>query len=178
MVITQTPEEMVTLIVEINYRLLGRVRLEEVMLMVGTVATESAFRHRRQIGGGPALGLFQIEPDTAAGIYMSYLRYNPDRYQRMMRICFGLGSAPFFVPEIGDMEELLRLYDDYSACLARLNYLRWPEAIPKSLAGQAAYYKKYHNTVAGKGSVEKYLRDWEAHDCERLVQEVMARWRA
>ena len=35
-----------------------------VELPLGTARVESGLRHRRQIGGGPALGLSQMEPNT------------------------------------------------------------------------------------------------------------------
>lgn len=40
---------------------------------------------------------------------------------------------------------------------ARLHYKLKPEAIPQTLFGRAAYWKKYYNTVAGKGSAEEYI---------------------
>ncbi len=40
---------------------------------------------------------------------------------------------------------------------ARLHYKLKPEAIPQTLLGRAAYWKKYYNTVAGEGSVEEYI---------------------
>lgn len=49
-------------------------------------------------------------------------------------------------------------------CLfARLHYLWRPGRIPDTLQGQAAYWKRHYNTVAGAGTVAKYLRDWKQH---------------
>lgn len=41
--------------------------------------------------------------------------------------------------------------------IARLHYKLVPEPIPQTLAGRAVYWKKYYNTVAGKGSPEEYI---------------------
>jgi hypothetical protein len=60
---------------------------------------------------------------------------------------------------------LLRIVHDWDrlACLmARLHYVRFAEAVPRDLQGQAAYWKKYYNTVAGKGTPKKYMNDWAA----------------
>jgi len=40
----------------------------------------------------------------------------------------------------------------------RLKYKKIPEVIPNSMQGRAEYWKKYYNTVAGKGTVEHYLK--------------------
>lgn len=40
---------------------------------------------------------------------------------------------------------------------ARLHYKLKPEAIPLNFLGRAAYWKKYYNTSAGKGTPEHYM---------------------
>ena len=37
------------------------------------------FRYDRQVGGGPALSYYQIEPDTLFDLYKNYLGYRPER---------------------------------------------------------------------------------------------------
>ena len=44
-----------------------------------------------------------------------------------------------------------------AAICCRLKYLRVPAAIPNNLLERAAYWKKYYNTEAGKGTVDHYL---------------------
>lgn len=39
----------------------------------------------------------------------------------------------------------------------RLFYRLIPEAILETIEGRAKYWKKYYNTVLGKGTVEHYL---------------------
>lgn len=41
--------------------------------------------------------------------------------------------------------------------IARLHYKLKPESIPLSLAGRAAYWKKFYNTSAGKGTADEYI---------------------
>ena len=44
------------------------------------------------------------------------------------------------------------------ACaFCRLHYRRKPRAIPGTLPGRAAYWKRYYNSVNGKGSVGHYV---------------------
>lgn len=40
---------------------------------------------------------------------------------------------------------------------ARLHYKLKPEAIPLTLVGRAGYWKKYYNTVLGKGTPEEFI---------------------
>ena len=49
----------------------------------------------------------------------------------------------------------------YSGLAARLFLVKIPAPIPSAsdLPGQAAYWKRYYNTVAGKGTVWKFRRD-------------------
>ncbi len=46
-----------------------------------------------------------------------------------------------------------------SALAARLFLLTIPEKIPDTLKGQAAYWKKHYNTVKGKGTARKFIKD-------------------
>jgi len=170
MITGQNPQEIIGIVYKVNMKLLGHARREEIELMAGTIATESHFYQRVQLNRGPARGVFQIEPDTAKDIYENYLRYKPELYKKFMDIVFYMGSAPFFIPQKDEIDKLLMLCDDYSAGIARMVYLRQRPPIPKTLEDQAAYYKLWFNTPAGKGSVEKYLRDWESCKCEELVR--------
>ncbi|XP_072045520.1 uncharacterized protein [Amphiura filiformis] len=45
----------------------------------------------------------------------------------------------------------------YSAIAARLLLSNKPEAIPSTVAGQAAYWKKHYNTAAGAGTEQKFI---------------------
>lgn len=47
----------------------------------------------------------------------------------------------------------------YSGLAARLFLARIPAPIPADLTAQAQYWKKYYNTSAGKGTVQKFIND-------------------
>ena len=52
--------------------------------------------------------------------------------------------------------------------MARIHYRRVPSPLPKlSLVGLAYYWKKYYNTVKGKGSVNEFR-----HNFSRFVGDV------
>lgn len=64
----------------------------------------------------------------------------------------------------------MRLDDnDKIGCLfARLHYIRVPEPIPDTIPDQARYWKRYYNTVAGKGTVDEYVDNW-ARLCQPTI---------
>ena len=117
-------------------------------LLVGTAIHESGgFKAIRQMNGGPALSYFQMEPATLYDLYENFLKYRPELRDRIDQ--FQL--KPF------SMVENLTLNPAYATAAARLQYYRVREAIPDDLNGQAAYWKKYWNTDAGKGTTEQYI---------------------
>lgn len=50
--------------------------------------------------------------------------------------------------------------DKIGALFARMHYFRVPAHIPYDITGQAEYWKRYYNTVAGAGTVEQYMHSW------------------
>lgn len=123
-------------------------------LLLGTAATESHLGYWLRQEGGPALGIYQMEPATEWDIWNNYLAFRPELRRAVQRI------------STGRKEELVTNHA-YATVMARLQYRRAPKPLPEAgdLEGQAKYYKQYYNTPLGKGSVEKYLADWK-----RLVE--------
>lgn len=134
---------------------LGAIGLESenaVRLLLGTCAQESAMgRYRRQLGGGPARGIFQMEPATQRDIYENYLRYHPALKAKIKWVCVA--------KDLTDPKELER-NDRLAICLARVHYLRVPEPIPSDLRGWARYWKQYYNTPRGKGTEEEFIANY------------------
>ena len=117
--------------------------------MLGTAITESGLRALKQAGGGPALGVYQIEPATHADVWRNYLAYRPARAARVLTLAGGaLGRPGQLVWNMG-----------YATAIARLVYYRRPEPLPAAdnLAALAAYWKAHFNTVDGKGSALKFV---------------------
>lgn len=121
-------------------------------LVLGTACQESECgRWLHQLGGGPALGIFQMEPATWDDIATNFLVYRKELDAKVEKWACVQGPL--------DAEEMIgNLY--YATAMCRVHYLRVPEPIPDYLGGQAAYWKKYYNTELGRGTVQEYLNSW------------------
>jgi hypothetical protein len=141
---------------DLNERVLSHIGLysvEAVELLLGTCAVESRFGHYFKQKKGPALGFFQIEPATLIDIWEHYLYYKDELSYRIKQVC-GVGESDMFSCETNIA---------YQICMARVYYLRQKGVIPVELKGQAEYWKKYYNTYLGKGTVEKYIDNYNRY---------------
>ena len=124
---------------------------EAAELLMGTAAQESRLgTYVTQLGGGPALGIFQMEPETYHDIWDNYLKYNIVLRSRVRE---WVTRTP------ADLT-----YDMRQSCImARLHYRRVPEALPAvdDLDGQARYWKRYYNTTLGRGTTCEYKRSYK-----------------
>lgn len=122
-------------------------------LLVGTALQESRLTYLHQLGGGPARGVFQMEPATHNDIWQHYLSYKPDMVEKIR----GLTLAAFPGPQ--EMEG--NMY--YAAAMCRVHYRRVPKALPAAgdLEAQADYWKEYYNTHLGAGTVEEYIENYQ-----------------
>ena len=124
-----------------------------VELLMLTAATESKLgRYVRQVGG-PALGIFQMEPNTENDIYINYLKYNED-------------LEDFVDAYTSDaLPDELVWNVAYSILMARIHYLRVKEKLPAAtdIRGLASYWKKYYNTHMGKGTVKKAVASYNRY---------------
>ena len=98
-------------------------------LVLGTAIAERRLSFLKQLGSGPALGLWQIEPDTHRDVYDNFLEYREGLYDQVLSL-----SAPGQT-----FEENLTSNMQYGAAICRLCYYRAPEARPDEgdLQGQA-----------------------------------------
>jgi hypothetical protein len=130
---------------------------DAVELLMLTAATESNLgKYIRQKGGGPALGIFQMEKSTEQDIWFNYLRHRPEIRLAVLRL-FPLGG----VVDLEDLEFNL----GYQIAMARVHYLRVPKKLPDSNEPEymAIYWKKYYNTYLGKGTVEKATEKYKRY---------------
>ncbi len=127
-------------------------------LLVGIALAESRLVWLEQLGGGPARGLFQIEPGTERDVWGSYLLYRPGLAAIVLHAL--AGDKPdlqkydkAFIEGWRPAEDQLTVNLAYSAMIARLIYLRRPEPIPTAgyINGLAAYWKLHFNTRLGAG---------------------------
>lgn len=123
-----------------------------VELVLGTIAQESAGgEYIRQVGGGSALGICQMEPATFRDIVEHYLRYHPDLAKKVMSVT--------------GVNALRSEYSEYnhalSIAMCRVHYLRVKETIPTDLSGWAGYWKEHYNTRSGKGTPEEFICNYK-----------------
>ena len=137
-------------------------------LLIGTAVQESdRFRARRQYGFDyislrGAWGLWQMEIGAATDA-IKYLNKNPRMRDRAIRfITQGVAADIRIFSEMQAMTlmHMISLNDRLACALARVNYWQKKGRIPATPEGHAKYWKKYHNTSAGKGTTEEYLDKW------------------
>ena len=120
-------------------------------LLLGTALQESNLYYLKQLGMGPAMGLFQMEPATHDDIWTHYLIYKPKLAGKVHTI-----SAQQTPEELAG-----NLW--YAAAMCRIHYLRVKAPLPEAgdIDAQAAYWKKHYNTTLGAGTEDEYLASWE-----------------
>lgn len=123
-------------------------------LVLGTGIQESGLAARRQSGGGPALGLFQMEPATFLDVSHRGLNWRSpiqDKVERLLLPWETFGA------------EALALNDYFACAFCRFKYFLAVAALPTAddLAGLAAYYKRVYNTPLGAATEAQYLMNWQ-----------------
>lgn len=118
-------------------------------LLLGTALVESNLEWLKQMGGGPALGIYQMEPATHDDIWRNYIGHNVKLRNAALQ------WAPEGTVDHDDM--VGNLY--YATAMARLQYRRRPEPLPAAgdFLGMAAYWKQHYNTYRGKGDPAEFL---------------------
>jgi len=125
-------------------------------LLMGTAAQESHLgTYLLQLDGGPAKGIFQMEPATHDDIWQHYLRYKRILTHSVREIA---GVEKGVVPPADLMVTNLA----YAAAMARIHYLRVPEALPlaDNPVDLGEYWKSHYNTYLGKGTVAEFVENY------------------
>jgi hypothetical protein len=125
-------------------------------LVLGTAAQESdGFRYIKQLGGGPALGLWQIEPATSRDIWDHWLAHRPGLAELV---------AGYIAPGHGREDQLVWNLA-LGAAMCRVFYRRFSAPLPAAddVEGQAAYWKRLYNTHLGKGRPEEYVEHYQRY---------------
>ncbi|MBF0192281.1 MAG: hypothetical protein HQL99_14240 [Magnetococcales bacterium] len=124
-------------------------------LMLGTAAQESGLgTYLHQVGGGPAKGVFQMEPNTYNDIWDNFLKYHPEITQRLAR------RYPIRPPPEAMITDLF-----LAAVMCRLHYRRVKVALPApdDIPGLAAYWNNNYNCNPNAGTDAEFIRNW--HRC-------------
>lgn len=122
-------------------------------LLLGTALVESNLEAVRQIGGGPALGYFQMEPRTHDD-HWRYLDSRRPDLGRAIRALLPPGGTP-------DAEHMVSCHP-YACAMARVHYLRKRSPLPAAddIEAMARYWKEHYNTPTGKGTPEGFVNAW------------------
>lgn len=122
-------------------------------LLLGTATQESMLIYRQQLGGGPALGLFQMETVTHDDCWDNYLRFRPS-LATLVRQTLGPGEQATAMT--------MKTNDRYAASMCRIRYVRAPAPLPPAndVRALAYYWKQYYNTPQGKGMPTEFIAKW------------------
>lgn len=129
-------------------------------LVTGTGLVESGYKTTVQYGGGPALGWFQMEPETYEDCWSNYLVYRKGLAQKILLLLPGnLSPASSYPhPPSSDL-----IYPAYAAAMCRVKYLRVPAPLPPNNAvSLSLYHKRYYNTMQGKADATKNIPLFQA----------------
>lgn len=139
-------------------------------LLIGTIMQESHGEYIQQLGGGPALGIYQMEPATHDDIWCNYLEYRPQAQESLFSVmsCEAHDSAQIHgVPPADELISNLK----YATLMCRLHYRRVPKPLPKGndIKALAQYWKDHYNTIHGAGAVSEFIKNfpYEVYGLER-----------
>jgi len=117
-------------------------------LLLGTAAKESYLGGLGliQIGGGPALGPWQMEPATLRDIWFHVEGDLLDKVREVTGVS-------------GPDEKHLQYNPIYGAIMTRLHYIRIPEPLPavSDILGQADYWDVHYNRNPHAGFPQEYV---------------------
>lgn len=121
---------------------------EELLML--TAATESMLGTYIKQVGGPAEGIFQMEPRTEEDIWENFLKYKEDLTNKVLTYTT--------TSQKRDLKGNL----PYQIIMARLHYYRVPERLPDPtrIEQLASYWKTHYNTYKGKGNVEEAVEKY------------------
>jgi hypothetical protein len=125
------------------------------VLMLGTGMIETNYEYLKQFNDGPALGVFEIEPDTYEDVYRYLNRYDN---RKLKEVCM----AACLYESWPDKEALI--YNlRWATIIARVKYSMITERLPleTDAAAMAQYYKKYYNTAEGKAQMPEVISIFE-----------------
>lgn len=124
-------------------------------LLLGTAAQESRMTYLKQLGKGPAVGIWQMEPFTHDDLWRTTLLGASNPLAIKVR---QLELPNWWAKDAREMVGNLF----YACAMARVFYRRIQAPLPAAgdVPAMAAYWKRYYNTAHGKGTVEEFCRSW------------------
>lgn len=149
---------------------IGLNSLNAEQLALGTAIQESGLQYKHQLGGGPALGLFQMEPKDHHDIWVNFLAGQPALRSKVLTLV----HPDELVDPGGDSnaqgdyvrDVALVQNDEYAAAPCRIHYRRYEAASPlpqaNDIDGMAHYWKDHYND-GGSGTVDEFVENWDRY---------------
>lgn len=124
-------------------------------LIVGTAIQESHLTYLRQLGGGPALGIMQMESATHNDIWEHYISFRDALEAKI------IGLIAPYSPPVGQLAGNM----PYAVAMARVHYWRDPEPLPHAddVMGLAEIWKRVYNTELGAGTVSEFAHNYQKY---------------
>lgn len=122
----------------------------DVELLMFTCATESRGGYFLKQEGGPALGIYQMEPLTYNDIWVNFINLKQSLLTMMINN-FGCGRTPSEDRLVYDLE--------FATVMCRIHYMRNHEVIPDHQEADLiwSYYKRYYNTALGAAKKDESI---------------------
>ena len=122
---------------------------DAVDLVYKTGNAETGYKHLKQMGDGPALGFWQVEPATLIDTIDNYVKYRPKLEKGL--ISLGYDRRDIEIRVMGNIA--------LQVAFCRLKYRRDKYPLPKAndLQGQAECWKRVYNTHLGKGTIKHFM---------------------
>lgn len=115
-----------------------------IALVLGTAMVESDLKYLQQLKGGPAIGVFQMEPATHLSIWQDFLPDFPELSDLVEQtaLTWSLDERP----DPSEMRWNLR----YATVMCRIRYWWAKEKLPDLDAyALAGYHERHYNTATG-----------------------------
>ncbi|MGO9998994.1 MAG: hypothetical protein ACLPKW_14820 [Acetobacteraceae bacterium] len=137
---------------------MGQAQENVVELLLGTAMQESHCGDYLAQRGGPALGVWQMEPATEKDCWSNFLNSRPAL------------SVPVARLVVQGIDRTLQLAGNlyYACAMARVRYMRSQDPLPATgdINAQAAYYLKNYN-AGGRATIDEYLENW--HTLQAII---------
>lgn len=129
---------------------------DAVELLMLTCAQETLLGTYIKQVKGPALGIFQMEPGAYNDLYSRFIVYKSEKLRN---------AYESFYADKSDWKSQMLGNIPYQIVLARMYYLRVPDALPDhtDVQAMAEYYKTHWNTYLGKATVEGAIKRYQRY---------------
>jgi hypothetical protein len=132
-------------------------------LILGTCQQESQMGQYIAQNGGPALGIYQCEPNTLKDIWTNWLKYNAFAFANLIKV----SNASGLRIDVCTDPNLLVYNLNFATAICRFHYERVKQEIPINTGNKqqyiqdlANYYKTHYNTALGAANMSMVIANF------------------